>query len=55
MGTTSGGVFTINEVDSSFQNVSNAPKLLVVSSNRWVVLMDRIVVNGKNFSGQSQL
>lgn len=52
-GNTDGGVFTIGEVNSTLSTVSSEPKLNVISKDRWVVLMDGIIVNGQNFSGQS--
>ncbi|TDL13727.1 acid protease [Rickenella mellea] len=52
-GTTSGGTFTIGEVNATLSGISSAPRLDVVSPNRWVVLMDGIIVNGKNVTGNS--
>lgn len=52
-GTTDGGVFTIGEVNSTHSAISSAPNLNVVSRNRWVVLMDGMIVNGRNVTGQS--
>ncbi len=46
-------MFTIGEVNSTLSTVSSEPKLNVISKDRWVVLMDGIIVNGQNFSGQS--
>ncbi|TDL18812.1 acid protease [Rickenella mellea] len=54
-GVTSGGTFTIGEVNSTLSGISNAPKLNVVSKDRWVVFMDGIIVDGKNVTGNSQL
>ncbi|TDL24668.1 acid protease [Rickenella mellea] len=54
-GTTSGGTFTIGEVNSTLSGISNAPKLNVVSKDRWIVFMDGIIVNGKNVTGNSAL
>ncbi|TDL21727.1 acid protease [Rickenella mellea] len=53
-GTTSGGIFTIGEVNSTLSGISNAPKLNVVSPNRWTVLMDGMIVNGKTVTGNSR-
>ncbi|KAL5521820.1 hypothetical protein ACEPAF_2568 [Sanghuangporus sanghuang] len=52
-GKTDGGVFTVGEVPSNLSTVLNAPKLNVVSDDRWIVLLDGIVVNGRNVSGGS--
>ncbi|TDL20611.1 acid protease [Rickenella mellea] len=53
-GTTGGGTFTIGEVNATLSGISSAPRLDVVSPNRWVVLMDGIIVNGKNVTGNSK-
>lgn len=54
-GSTDGGTYTIGEVNSTLSSVTNQPKLEVVSQSRWIVLLGGIVVNGKNFSGDSML
>ncbi|TDL18819.1 acid protease [Rickenella mellea] len=53
-GTTSGGTFTIGEVNSTFSGISSTPRLDVVSKHRWTVFMDGIIVDGKNVTGNSQ-
>ncbi|PAV20460.1 NADP+-dependent D-mannitol dehydrogenase [Pyrrhoderma noxium] len=52
-GKTDGGVFTVGEVEEDFAGVQQAPALPVVSSDRWIVLMDGMIVNGKSYSGDS--
>ncbi|THH09569.1 hypothetical protein EW145_g1912 [Phellinidium pouzarii] len=52
-GKTDGGTFTIGEVNSSFSAITSNPQLDVVSKDRWIVLMDNIIVNGRNVSGGS--
>lgn len=52
-GKTDGGVFTVGEIPSNLSSISSAPKNDVISSDRWVVLMDGVVVNGKNVTGGS--
>lgn len=54
-GTTDGGIFTIGEIDSNFTAVTQASKLPVISTDRWVVLMDGMFVNGQPVSGGSAL
>ncbi|TDL13669.1 acid protease, partial [Rickenella mellea] len=53
-GTTSGGTFTIGELNSTLSAISSAPKLDIVSTERWITFMDGIIVNGKNVTGNSQ-
>ena len=56
LGITSGGVFTIGEVDPALSAVQNATQIPVVAgSYQWVGLTDGIVVNGQNFSGHGLL
>lgn len=52
-GKTDGGVFTVGEVDSDFSQIQQAPTLPVISSDRWIVLMDEMIVNGQSISGDS--
>ncbi|EJD05356.1 acid protease [Fomitiporia mediterranea MF3/22] len=52
-GKTDGGVFTVGEVPGNLSGILQAPKLNVVSSDRWIVLMDGITVNGRSVSGGS--
>ncbi|KAI5119387.1 hypothetical protein M0805_001061 [Coniferiporia weirii] len=52
-GKTDGGVYTIGEIDSNFSAISSSPRLDVVSPDRWIVLMDNLIVNGQNISGDS--
>ncbi|KAH8110313.1 aspartic peptidase domain-containing protein [Phellopilus nigrolimitatus] len=52
-GATDGGAYTVGEIDSNFTTISSSPRLPVVSKDRWIVLMDGIVVNGKNVTGDS--
>lgn len=54
-GTTDGGIFTIGEIDSNFTAVSQSSKLPVISTDRWVVLMDGMLINGQPVSGGSAL
>ena len=54
-GATSGGIFTIGEIASNLTDVSNSPELDVVLADRWVVLMDGMIVNGQKLSGNSAL
>lgn len=54
-GTTDGGVFTIGEVDSSYSAITQQPELEVVSSDRWIVFMDGMIVNGQETTGLSTL
>ena len=48
-------MFTVGEVEEDFAGVQQAPVLPVVSSDRWIVLMDGMIVNGKSYSGDSSL
>ena len=48
-------MFTVGEVEEDFAGVQQAPVLPVVSSDRWIVLMDGMIVDGKSYSGDSSL
>ncbi|TDL18837.1 acid protease [Rickenella mellea] len=54
MGTTSGGTFTIGELNSTLSGISSAPKLDVVTPDKWIIFVDGIIVNGKNVTGNSR-
>lgn len=48
-------MFTIGEIPSNLTSIESTPKNNVVSSQRWVVLMDGVVLNGQNITGGSSL
>ena len=55
---TGGGVFTVGEFasNSSLSGIQNSNKLdVLASTERWIVLMDGISINGKKTSGNSVL
>jgi len=43
----------VGDVDPTFSNITQEPKLTVQSPDRWVVFMDGMTVNGKNINGMS--
>lgn len=48
---TTQGTFLIGEHDANFQNVTNAPRLPVVSpGSRWAVVLDAMNINGAPFT-----
>ena len=50
---TDGGIFTIGEINSTYANISNQPKLPVLTVGGWIVALDAVIVNGQNMTGGS--
>ena len=48
-----GGIFTIGEIVSNMSAVQQQPQLPLLSSSRWVVAMDAMIVNGRTIKGNS--
>ena len=48
-----GGVFTIGEINSTYSDINNEPKIPLLTPDLWVVALDGIIVNGNNLTGGS--
>ena len=56
LGVSSGGIFTVGEVDSDWTNITNQTQIPVVQElGQWIALMDGVIVNGQNYSGHGLL
>ncbi|KAH8079427.1 aspartic peptidase domain-containing protein [Cristinia sonorae] len=55
-GISNGGAFTIGKVDPTYSEISNATRLPVLTgSAQWITVMDSVIINGKNMSGNGML
>ncbi|KZT07621.1 acid protease [Laetiporus sulphureus 93-53] len=52
-GYTEGGIMTIAELVSNYTEITNAPKLPVVSEFGWETYMDGVYINGEYYTGHS--
>lgn len=56
LGISDGGIFTVGETDSNWSQIANQTKIPVVQElKQWIVLMDGVIVNGKNYTGHGLL